>query len=80
MTALAASILPGDTRVAFGTVLAIAEAIRGLGSVPSGHLYAQVCCNLTLAQYEEVIRTLKGAGLISETAHELRWIGPEVKA
>jgi DNA-binding ferritin-like protein len=62
---------------AFAVVAAMAEAIRELGTVPSGTLYAQVMGKLDIHQYESVIKTLVNTGLVEETsAHELRWIGP----
>jgi len=59
-------------------VAAVAEAIRGLGSVPSGHLYAQLLGKVTLEQYRQIIATLKRAELVSESNHMLHWIGPSI--
>ena len=56
-------------------VAAIAEAIRDLGSVPSGHLYARVMGILSLDQYNQVIGILKKQGLVTESHYELTWIG-----
>lgn len=53
----------------------IGEAIRGVGRVPSGHLYAQVMGKMTLEQYERVIGILKGTKLIKEESNDLIWIG-----
>ena len=55
-------------------VAAIGEAIKDLGSVPSGHLYARVMGILSLDQYNQVIGILKKQGLIEEKSHELTWI------
>lgn len=74
------ALLGGEPRVAVEVIFAIAEAIRNLREVPSGELYAHVCGKLDLAQYEVIIRTLKGAGLVEERAHLLRWIGPQLAA
>ena len=64
---------------AVGLVMALVEAIRELGSVPSGHLYARVMGHLTLEQYTQIVETLKQAGLVrEERSHLLRWIGPEM--
>lgn len=57
-------------------IQAIAEAIREVGTVPSGHLYATLCGRLSLTDYEFCIGRLKSAGLVSESANVLRWIGP----
>jgi hypothetical protein len=55
---------------------AVADAIRELGSVPSGVLYAQLMGKIDLQTYERIIDLLKGAGLVKESSHELIWIGP----
>jgi hypothetical protein len=66
-----------DVIAAFRILQAIAEAIRELGEVPSGHLYANLQDRLTLRQFEQAIEALKGAGLVRESnAHLLTWIGP----
>lgn len=62
---------------ATSVILAIAEAIRALGQVPSGHLYARLMSKLSLNQYERVIGTLINAGLVEQTpASLLIWKGP----
>lgn len=58
-------------------VLAVGEAIREVGEVPSGHLYAQLMGHLRLDQYNAIIRTLKEAGVVSESNYLLKWIGPK---
>ena len=66
-----------EVKAAFGILQAVAGAIRELGEVPSGHLYANLMSKLTIAQFEQVIGVLKGAGLVRESnAHLLSWIGP----
>ena len=56
---------------------AIAETIRELGEVPSGHLYARVMGVMDLRQYEQVIDLLIEVQLVArEPSHLLRWIGP----
>ena len=57
-------------------IAALAEAIRGLGSVPSGHLYAYVMGGMTFPQYSRAIEVLKGAGLVADEGHLLTWVGP----
>lgn len=55
---------------------AIAAAIRQLGSVPEGHLYASVMKHLTLPQFTAMIDCLVEVGDVERTrAHELRWVG-----
>jgi len=71
----------GTARAAVKVIAAMAEAIRDLGTVPAGILYAHVCGTLTIESFENVIGILKGAGLVEEKAsHELRWIGPRISA
>ena len=56
---------------------AVAEAIRDLREVPSGHLSARLMGVMTLQQYEQVIDLLIEARLVERTpSHLLRWIGP----
>lgn len=58
-------------------VKALADAIRELGSVPSGHLYAHIMGSVPLESYQAMLDILKQAGLVSEGGtHMLRWIGP----
>lgn len=57
---------------------AVAETIRELGEVPSGHLYAQLMGKMNLEQYQSMIRILKDTGLISESGFVLKWCGPQV--
>lgn len=56
---------------------AIADAIRELREVPSGHLYAQVMSHMTLPTYDRIIEALVNAELVSNQNHLLKWIGPE---
>ena len=54
----------------------MAEAIRELGEIPSGHLYAMTMGSFESVQaFEAAVRVLKGAGLVSEEGHVLRWSG-----
>ena len=63
----------GAVRVAH----AVAETIRELGQVPSGHLYARLMGVMELHQYEQVIGLLVDARLVErDRTHLLRWIGP----
>lgn len=69
-----------DTRVegTLRVVLAIAQAIEELGTVPSGHLYARLMGHLGIDAYQSVIATLVRAGLVREHPnHLLEWVGPQ---
>ncbi len=60
---------------ALQTLAAVAEAIRELGSVPSGHLYAQLMpSGMTLSTYQAIIGKLRRAGLITESNNLLTWV------
>jgi len=62
-------------------VAAIAEAIRELGQVPAGHLYAKLMGSMSLDQFEKIISILVKAGLVKRDAsHLLHWVGPAVNA
>ncbi len=56
-------------------ITAVADAIRELGEVPSGHLYARLMGHLSFDQYESIISILKRTGLVTEQYHLLRWVG-----
>jgi len=56
--------------------LAVGDAIKALGSVPSGHLYASLIDRMSLETYEKIIGILKNTGLVKESNHLLTWIGP----
>jgi hypothetical protein len=56
-------------------VSALAEAIRDLGQVPSGRLYASVMGVMNLSEYQQAIGVLIKAGLIENRHHLLIWIG-----
>ena len=73
-----ATISGQQRKAAVNAVLAISEAIRELGSVPSGHLYARVMGHMSLQSYEGIIRILKNAGLVSESANLLIWVEPQI--
>jgi hypothetical protein len=64
-----------EIRATLAVVCTIAEAIRELGSVPNGHLYANACSHLTIGEYTSVIDLLKRTGLVTEQAHVLTWTG-----
>lgn len=62
--------------LAVGTVtLAVAEAIRELGTVPSGELYAMLGAGsvIRLDLYQDIISGLARRGWIVSRAHELTW-------
>lgn len=61
------------------TILAaLADAIRELKRIPSGHLYALLMPKMSLAQYETAIDLLIKAGLVRKASDELVWEGRSV--
>ena len=60
---------------AFKKVLAVAETIRELKGVPSGHLYAQLMGFFSLEEYNKTIEILKNGDLVKEENFFLTWIG-----
>lgn len=58
-------------------ILAIAETLREVKESPSGPLYAAMMAHgVSFEAYTTAIATLKGAKLIEEKYHVLRWVGP----
>lgn len=71
---------PASDQVAGATaiLIAIADTIRELKRIPSGHLYALLMPKMSYAQYEEGIGILERAGVVRKTpGHELVWVGKE---
>jgi hypothetical protein len=61
---------------ALAVAKAVAEAIRELGSVPAGHLYAVLMARMSLETFEKIVGALVGAGLVRrDGSHLLTWTG-----
>ena len=72
-----AELFRNEGIVAVQVVGAIADAIRELGSVPSGHLYARLMGHVSLATYQTIISNIANTGLIRvDGNHLLVWTGP----
>jgi hypothetical protein len=65
-------------KASLNAVLAIAEAIRALGTVPTRDFYTQIMGHMNLETFTSFVNTLKGAQLVSESNHVLTWIGPKL--
>lgn len=60
---------------AVNAVKAIADAIRELGQVPAGQLYAIVCGHFSLGDFDAIIGILCRAGLVKrDPSGLLHWI------
>jgi hypothetical protein len=54
----------------------IAMAIRHVGRIPSGHLYASLMGCMGFSKYQDILATLTRAGLIKVTgSHEIIYTG-----
>lgn len=70
---MAAAVTREQVTAYLDAIKAVADAIKELGEVPSGILYAQLMNHLSLEQYDKIIGHLKSAGLVVEKNHLLRW-------
>ena len=67
---------PKQVKGALEVIKAIADTIKELGTVPSGHLYAQLMGTMSLETYNGLMRILKDSGVVSESSsHLLTWKG-----
>ena len=73
---VATQVTQNQKDAVMGIVLAVADVIRALGSVPSGHLYARLMGKISLDDYNAVIGALKTAGVVKEENFLLTWVGP----
>lgn len=67
--------MTNQEKAALQVVLAVGEAIKDLGSVPSGHLYARLMEHMSLETYNKVIALLVKTGAVKEENHLLTWVG-----
>ncbi len=58
---------------ALDMIKAVADAIKELGSVPSGHLYARLMAYVDLNTYNKIIDILKRSEIVAEKNNELFW-------
>ena len=64
-------------QAALEILLAVANAIKELGTVPSGHLYAQLMSSgMSLENYQAILKVLEGAGAIEIKNHLITYVGP----
>ena len=70
----ARAVTKEQVKVALDVLFAVAVAIKQVGSVPSGELYARLMTHLDLMTFNRVIDTLKDAGLVTEDNHRLTWV------
>ena len=64
-------------RAALTLTTMIGSAIKDLGTVPSGHVYAAVMGSISINLYNQIIDKLIEAKLVRrDPSHLLTWIGP----
>lgn len=63
-----------EREAAVGMLKAVASAIKDLGRVPSGELYARLMGYVTLDQYDLLIGVLVRSRLVRQENHELIWV------
>jgi hypothetical protein len=66
-----------QVQAALGMAKAIADAIRELGSVPAGELYARVMGYMSHESFEGIVGSLVKTGLVTRANHVLTWVGPK---
>ena len=54
---------------------AVAESIKEAGSIPSGHLYAQLMGKMSLGSYEKMIDAMRRMGVIQIEDHLITYVG-----
>jgi hypothetical protein len=64
-----------QVKAALDVTLALADAIRELGAIPSGKLYVLVMGMMSIESYEKAIALLTSAGLVKNEGNLLTWIG-----
>ncbi len=64
-----------QVEAAIGIIRAVADAIKELKEVPSGHLYAHLCGNLSLNEYNQIIEILQKSRLIIVKSNLITWVG-----
>lgn len=67
--------MTAQEKAALAIVLAVGEAIKELGSVPNGHLYARLMGQMSLETYNKVIGLLVKTGAVKNENHLLTWVG-----
>ncbi len=62
--------------IAFATL----EVIRKAGSIPAGHLYAQLMTvpGMSEENFNKLVACLERTRLVTHKSHLLTWVGPEI--
>lgn len=72
-----AAITAEKVSAALDIVRIVADCIKELGAVPSGHLYARLMPHMTFGTYAMILDVLTHGGLIKIENNVITWIGAE---
>lgn len=64
-----------QVQAAFKAMTAMTEAIKELGEIPDGHLYAQVMPHMEYDVYVVLRDKIVSTGLVSLSNNLLKWVG-----
>jgi hypothetical protein len=64
-----------EIKAGLGAILAVADAIRELHTVPSGTVYASLMAHTSLERFDSIINILVRADLVQKDGDILRWKG-----
>jgi hypothetical protein len=64
-----------QTKAVIEVLMAVADAIKELKKVPSGHLYVVLMGKIDLQSYEAIIRMLVHSKLVERRGDLLVWVG-----
>lgn len=68
-------VTPDDIKAGLRILRVLADAIKELGQVPSGVLYARISDLMSLDNYNGAIRLLEQAKMIEVKNHVIHWKG-----
>ena len=67
------AITQAEVSAAISSIKALADAIKDLGEVPAGHLYAGVMGVMSLVNFDKAIGILVRGGIITRSGDLLKW-------
>jgi hypothetical protein len=67
-----------EVMAALQVIKAVADTIKEMGTIPSGHVYAAfMSAGISLEAYESIINRLVQEGFVRRDPHHLlTWVGP----
>lgn len=63
-----------EKKVVLEIIKIIADAIKEVGNIPSGHLYVRLMNYMSLSTYESIINILEKGNFIQVKNHLITWI------